>query len=271
VSLRHHEIAETGHRILNPLLEDQLRTIGEAAGVGPDTRVLDLCCGKGEMICRWAEWFGASSVGVDLSEIFVAAARARARELGVADRVEIVAGEAAAYAREAAAREPRTFDIVSCLGATWIGNGLAGTIELMRPLVRPGGAIVVGEPFLEEPMPAEGFAALDFGPDDYVSLAATVDRFDAAGVEVEEMIAADARGWERYEAAQWLAVARWLDSNPDDPDHAAMGTFLEAGRRNYVTWGRRYLGWAVFVTRPRRGATRQSEAAAAPSSVQNPG
>jgi SAM-dependent methyltransferase len=256
VSLRYHEIAEAGHRILNPLLEDQLRTIGEAAGVGPGTRVLDLCSGKGEMICRWAEWFGASSVGVDLSEVFVAAARARTRELGVEDRVEVVGGDAAAYAREAAAQERETFDIVACLGATWIGNGLAGTIELMRPLVRTGGAIVIGEPFLEEPMPAEGFAALGFGADDYVSLAATVDRFDAAGLEVEEMIAADARGWERYEAAQWLAVARWLDANPDDPDSAAMRRFREVGRRNYVTWGRRYLGWAVFVTRPRRDAAR---------------
>jgi SAM-dependent methyltransferase len=270
VGLRQHEIAETGHRILNPLLEDQLRTIGEAAGVGPGTRVLDLCCGKGEMICHWAEWFGASSVGVDLSDVFVAEARARARELGVADRVEIVGGEAAAYARETAAHEPATFDIVSCLGATWIGNGLAGTIELMRPLARPGGTILIGEPFLEEPMPAEGFAALGFGPDDYVSLERTLDRFDAAGLEVVEMIAADARGWERYEAGQWSAVARWLDANPDDTDHAAMRNFLEEGRRNYATWGRRYLGWAVFVTRPRRTATGQGEPAVAPPIAQNP-
>jgi hypothetical protein len=166
-------------------------------------------------------------------------------------RVEFVHGEAAAYVRNVAAELPATFDVVCCLGATWIGGGLGGTIELMLPAVRPGGAVVVGEPFLNEPVPAEGFAALGFGPDDYVSLAATVDRFDAAGLEVVEMVAADARSWERYEAAQWRAVASWLAANPDDPDHAAMRTFLGENRRNYVAWGRRYLGWAVFVTRPR--------------------
>jgi SAM-dependent methyltransferase len=251
VNLRKHEIAETYHRILNPLLEEQLRTIGEAAEVGPATRVLDLCCGKGEMICRWAEWFGAFGLGVDLSEAFVAAARARARELGVDARVEIAQGEAAAFARHLAAREPASFEVVSCLGASWIGGGLAGTIELMRPLVIPGGSIVIGEPFLEEPVPAEGLAAFGFGPDDYVSLERTVARFDAAGLEVVEMIAAEARGWERYEAPQWRAVARWLEANPDDPDRDAMRAFLDEGRRNYVTWGRRYLGWAVFVARLR--------------------
>ena len=62
--------------------------------VGPGTRVLDLACGKGELVCRWAEWFGASGTGVDLSEVFLAAARARATELGVTDRITFVHGDA---------------------------------------------------------------------------------------------------------------------------------------------------------------------------------
>jgi SAM-dependent methyltransferase len=250
VSLRQHEIAEEHHRILTPLFEEQLRTIADAAGVGRRTRVLDLCCGKAEMLCRWAEWYGAAGLGVDLSEVFVAAARERVRELDVAKRVEIVHGEAAEFARFVAGREPAAFDVVSCLGATWIGGGLTGTIELMRPLLAPGGTIIVGEPFVEEPIPAEGLTALEFGPEDYVSLDRTVERFTAAGLDVVDMVAASREGWERYEAAQWRAVSDWLAANPNDPERDAMRRFLENGRRTYVTWGRRYLGWAVFVARP---------------------
>ena len=55
MSLRHHEIAEAGHRILNPFTEDKLRLLGEVTRVGPGTRILDLACGKGELLCRWAE------------------------------------------------------------------------------------------------------------------------------------------------------------------------------------------------------------------------
>lgn len=251
VGLRHHEIAEAEHRILNPLLESDLRLIGEAAAIADGTRILDLCSGKGEMLCRWAEWFRATGIGVDLSPVFVAAARARANELQVHDRVRFLEAEAATYAREAVARERGAFDLVACIGATWIGGGLAGTIELMRPLVRPGGAILVGEPFYEEPPPPRAFADWGFDPEDYASLIGTLDRLDTLGLELEEMVAADARGWERYEAGQWRAIARWLAANPDDYEAAAMRHFLDEGRRSYLAWGRRYLGWAVFVTRLR--------------------
>ena len=246
MSLRHHEIAEADHRILNPLVESQLRLLGEVARVGPGTRVLDLACGKGEMLCRWAEWFGASGVGVDLSTVFAAAARARADELEVADCVSIVVGDAAAYVPE-----PGAFDIASCLGATWIGDGIAGTIDLLRPAVRPGGLILVGEPFwLEEPPPGAA-AALGLGDGDYVSLEGTFDRLEAAGLELVEMVLANQDSWDRYEAAHWRTVADWLLANPDDPDHDAMRRFLDDGRRAYLAWGRRYLGWGVFVTRER--------------------
>ena len=81
MSLRHHEIAETDHRILDPFTEAKLRLLGEVAGVRAGMRHLDLACGKGELLCRWAEWFGTSGVGVDLSHVFSAAARERAVEV----------------------------------------------------------------------------------------------------------------------------------------------------------------------------------------------
>lgn len=84
----------------------------------------DLACGKGELLCRWAAEFGTGGVGVDLSEVFLAAARDRADELGVADRVRFEHGDAGAFAAE-----PGAYDIVSCIGATWIGGGLAGTLD----------------------------------------------------------------------------------------------------------------------------------------------
>lgn len=246
MSLRHHEIAEAAHRILNPLVEGQLRLLGEVARVGPGTRVLDLACGKGELLCRWAEWFGTRGTGVDLSPVFAAAARERATELGLAGRVTIVEGDAAAYQPESAA-----FDIASCIGATWIGHGLAGTVDLLRPAIRPGGRILVGEPYWIESPPAEAVAAHGFGPDDYASLEGTLDRLGAAGLELLDMVLANPDSWDRYEASQWNTVVDWLAANPGDPDHEAMREFLDGNRRLYLRWGRRYLGWGVFVTRPR--------------------
>jgi len=246
MSLRPPEIAETGHRILNAFSEDKLRLLGEVSRVTAGTRVLDLACGKAEMLCRWATWFGSAGVGVDLSHVFTAAARARVAELGVADRVEIVQGDAAGYAAE-----PEAFDIVSCLGATWIGGGIGGTIALMRPALRPGGRILVGEPYWIEPPPPEALEAYGWGAHDFTDLAGTADRIDAAGMELVELVLANGDDWDRYVASQWSTVTDWLAANAADPDHAEMRLFRDRDRDRYLRWGRRHLGWGVFVMRPR--------------------
>src|SRR5690242_1575905 len=81
VSLHYHEIAERHHRILNPFTEDQLLLLADICQLRPDLRQLDLCCGKGEMLCRWSARSGLVGVGVDISAVFLAAARQRAAEL----------------------------------------------------------------------------------------------------------------------------------------------------------------------------------------------
>jgi SAM-dependent methyltransferase len=251
MSLRHHEIAEANHRILNPFTESQLRLLGEVSGVDAATRILDLACGKGELLCRWAAWFGSGGLGVDISTVFVPAAVARAAELGVDDRVSFVEADASTFAPE-----PAGFDIAACIGATWIGNGIAGTIDLLRPALRPGGRILIGEPYWIDPPPPEVVTALGFGPaDDFSSLVGTLDRIEAAGLELVEMVLANQDSWDRYVAAQWRTVTAWLAARPDDPDHAAMREFRDRERRAHLEYGRRYLGWGVFVTQPREGSS----------------
>jgi SAM-dependent methyltransferase len=245
VSLRQHEIAEVDHRILDPFSESKLRLIGELADVGPGTRVLDLACGKGELVCRWAEWFGASGTGVDLSEVFLAAARARATELGVTDRITFVHGDAGAYVAE-----PGGFDVASCLGATWIGGGLVGTAKLLRRAIHDDGRILIGEPYWIEPPPQEALDRWEMRAGEFASLAATEGRLASAGLELIELVVASPDDWDRYEAAQWRAMDRWLRTNPDDPMHAQIRDALDHWRETYLRWGRRHMGWAVFVTRP---------------------
>ncbi|WP_335982288.1 MULTISPECIES: methyltransferase domain-containing protein [Streptomycetaceae] len=245
MSLRHHEIAESGHRILNPITEEKLMLLGEICRLREGQRQLDLACGKGEMLARWAERYGTGGVGVDLSEVFLTAARLRAAELGVAERLDFVRGDAGAYEAE-----PAAYDVVSCIGATWIGGGLGGTIELLRPALRPGGLMLIGEPYLTEPAPEEALEAMGFGPEEFTSLVGTSERFEAAGTELVEMVLADGDSWDRYVAEQWFAISDWLRAvPPDHRDAADMREFLAHSRRTHLEYQRRYLGWGVFVLR----------------------
>jgi SAM-dependent methyltransferase len=246
MSLRFHEIAEAGKRILNPFTEDKLRLLGEVSRVGPGTRILDLACGKGELLCRWTEWFGSEGVGVDISTVFLFDAESRARELAVDDRVSFVLSDARTYAIE-----PAAYDIAACIGATWIGDGLVGTARMLLPAIRPGGQILIGEPYWTEPPPEEAYEALGLGRDDQASLEGTLDRIESAGLELVGMVLANPDDWDRYEAPQWRAVSDWLAANPDDPIRDELGAWVEKNRRAHFAYQRRYLGWGVFVTRPR--------------------
>ena len=144
-----------------------------------------------------------------------------------------VQGDAGAYEADAGA-----FDIACCIGATWIGGGLAGTMALLRPAIRTGGLVLVGEPYWHRRAAAPRRSRRSaFGPDDYMSLAGTAERLEAAGFELVEMVLADQDSWDRYEASQWRTIADWLVANPDDPDHAAMRRFLDENRRTYLRVG----------------------------------
>ena len=188
---RYHEISESSHRIMNPLSVDKLLLLGDICRVGKLTRLLDLACGKGELLCLFARDLGASGVGIDMHAPFLADARARATELGVERAVTFVEGDAG-NPPELGGR----FDIVSCIGATWIGDGLSGTLELMGRWVVPSGWLLVGEAYWAEPPPPHVKQKHETGQG-FADLAGTLDRFEVAGVDLVEMVLASPEDWDR--------------------------------------------------------------------------
>ncbi|MEN3609548.1 SAM-dependent methyltransferase [Plantactinospora sp. ZYX-F-223] len=240
---RSFTIRESGHRIHNPFDSTKLATLGEALRLPPGARLLDLACGSGEMLCTWARDHRVTGTGVDISTVFLAGAEARAVELGVADRVEFVHGDASGYVADA------PVDVAACLGATWIGDGVPGTVALLRRSLRPGGMMLVGEPYWRrEPADQACVEACHAtSRDDFLPLPETVERFSALGADVVEMVLADPDSWDRYAAAQWLNLRRWLDENPDDELHAELRAELDTAPVRHVRYQREYLGWGVFV------------------------
>ncbi|XVS61356.1 SAM-dependent methyltransferase [Actinosynnema sp. CA-299493] len=236
-------IRESTHRIHNPFDDAKLAVLGRALRPEPGWRVLDLACGSGEMLCTWARDHGLTGTGVDLSATFIASAKARAAELGVADRVEFVHGDASGHVAD----EP--VDIAACVGAAWIGDGVPGTVELLRRSLRPGGLLLLGHPFwrLDPPDQATVEGCHATSRDDFLPLPDLLAGFGQLGCDVVEMVLADQDSWDRYVAAQWLTTRRWLDENPDDELAPALRAELDTAPVRYARYEREYLGWGVFA------------------------
>jgi SAM-dependent methyltransferase len=243
---RSFTIRESSHRIINPFDDRKLATLGRAVGLRAGQTMLDLCCGKGEMLATWSRDHGIRGIGVDISTVFLAAARERAADLGVADRVTFVHGDASAHV----AAEP--VDIAACIGATWIGGGVRGTLEILERSLRPGGLILVGEPFWRATPSPEALAACHASSeDDLFTLPGLVAEVGGLGYDLVEMVLADEDSWDRYRAAQWLNVRNWLDANPDDELAPELRTELSEAPLSYVRYERSIFGWGVFALRKR--------------------
>jgi SAM-dependent methyltransferase len=232
-------VSERDHEIQNPTNAEKIALLGNYLRLTPDSRVIDLACGKGGPAILLASTFGCAVLGIERAPEFVEAAHARVEAAGVGDLVEIIEADAHAYPLDTA-----TWDAALCLGATFVWDDLDGTLAALAPAVRPGGYVAVGEPYWRQwPLPR--------GSDDqgYVALRETVAKIEAAGLALEGVIASSEDDWDHYESQHWRAVEEWLADNPRDPDATDIRQRHEEARDHYLSFQRELMGWAIFAAR----------------------
>jgi len=236
-------ITESAHRIHNPFTPEKLATLGAALRLEKGTRVLALGSGSGEMLCTWARDYGIIGTGIDMSQLFTEQAKLRAKELGVADKVNFIHGDAAGYVSD------EKVGVAACVGASWIAGGVAGTVELLARSLRTGGIILIGEPYWRQFPPTEEVARECHASSisDFLLLPELIASFGSLGCDIVEMVLADEDGWDRYEAALWLTMRRWLEANPGDELAEEVRAKLSSEPARYAAYTREYLGWGVFA------------------------
>jgi SAM-dependent methyltransferase len=241
---KYYGVTHADNLICNPTSEAKLDELVNLLSLHPGARILDIACGKAELLIRIVRNNDASGVGVDISPYEAEVARNRVSEHGLEDRIKIVHMGGADY--EAASG---SFDLVMCIGASWVWDGFLGTIESFKKIVKPGGLIAIGDPYKMQELSPEYVATEPAFALNLATHAENVETALKAGLTPLYAIASSVDDWDRYEGLQWRAAENYALEHPDDPDVPELLEKIRANRDVYLQHGRDTLNWAIYLFR----------------------
>lgn len=238
----------------NPVSLSRLDGWTDGLGLTGSSRILDVGCGRAEFLLRTVARSGCEGTGVDLLVPVIDAARREAARRGLAGRI-FLHGESFDPGRFA----PGSFDLAVCLGATHAVSDFEQALRVLSRLVRPGGALLVGEGYWRRKPPPEYLAFLQAEPEELLTHEGNLALAETLGLEVVRAHRATESEWSLYEDTYADNVLRFVTENPDDPEADAMRRRIENWRGAYLRWGRRTLGFGLYQfrrPRPKKGEFR---------------
>jgi ubiquinone/menaquinone biosynthesis C-methylase UbiE len=206
------------------------------------SRLLDVGCGKAELLLRAAERYSSVGVGVDPNAEFLRAARVSAEVRGLAERMQWHEARAADLVLE-----PASFDLALCVGSSHAFGNFAQALAALSALVRPGGQILIADPYWRQKPAADYLGFLGASETDHLTHAGN----EAAGLAIELVPlysrVSNADEWDHYEGLFCRAVERFVRDHPKDPDAQAFRERIRAWRESYRQWGRDTLGFGFYL------------------------
>jgi len=210
------------------------RRLGEAIGLGPNDRVLDVACGRGLSDIHLAHHFGCRVTGLDFGEENIAAAEAQAADRGVAHLAAFRQGDA-----EGVPFDDGTFDAVisECSFCTFPDKAVAAT-EMARVL-RPGGRLGLTDVTVGGPLPDDILSLLAWvacvagaaAPEDYVAMLQAAGFVDCTVEDRRDALLAMVRDVRRRLLGLELAMGFGRTGGPSDLGETLDGLDLSEAKR----------------------------------------
>ena len=240
---KYFDITHREHVLCNPTNVEKIDELITLLRMEPGAKVLEIATGKGEFIIRLAERYKIEGIGVDISPYHISDAEKKSKARIPDAHLTFLEMDGANYQPG----QPESFDLVACIGASWIYGGHKETLKTLKEMAAPGGWVVVGEPYWrQEPDPAYleaiGEQRSSFGTH-YENTAAGLD----LGLELVYTLVSSQDDWDRYEGLQWYAATEWAERHPHDPDAGELLQRVRVNRASYLQWGRDTLGWSIYV------------------------
>ena len=235
-------ISERNMKLVNPSTPEKTVKLGKFLRLKKGCRVIDFGCGYAEPLVLWAENYHISGIGIDIREHVCERAVQRITEKGLDDDIEIVCGNGADYKFK-----EHSFDVATCIGATFVWGNFRQAIQAMKKAIRSDGKIGIGEVYWRKSkVPSE----LKKQNPSFHSEHELLQIAREEGFDFEYVIRASHDDWDRYEADNWHGLLQWIEENPEHPEKHEVIQHLHKIQDEYLKYGREFYGWATYVLTP---------------------
>jgi len=244
-------IAHQGRDLLGPVsianldvLLTRLTRLARALKSVPadKAQVLDVGCGKGEMLVRTLERLPGHGLGIEPNPAFAADARQR-----LARRLPAGRGVIVQATFEDTPLPDGAFTVGLCAGALHAFGDWRAALTGMRRLVTSGGFALMGPGFWKKPPAPEYLAAFGGEEGEQQSLPLTLDAAEAAGWQVLDCHQSTDDEWDEYEHSYAAHMRAWCDGHSEDFEAPAFRERIETWNAAYHRWGRTTMGYALVV------------------------
>lgn len=236
------DVPANGHALLDfnsPLSDAKASDLVNSLHLAPGQRVVDYGCGWAELLLRAVEHVpGATGVGVDGDEHAITRGRANAEARGLADRVALDLADVTTWTADPA-------DVAISIGASHAWGGTRGALEALHARLRPGGTLLLGDGFWENPPNATARAI--FGDEVQAGLPDLVDLALTCGYRLLNLTTATRDEWDDFESRWCASRERWLVANPDHPRAAEVRGIVDEHREGWLKGYRGSLGFAYLT------------------------
>jgi SAM-dependent methyltransferase len=237
-------IAHEGLAFMNPLAEEDVDEMIEALELEHGAHVLDLGCGKAEILLRIVERYPeVRATGLDRSPAVLAEARRQAEARVPESRVVLLEQDVREYAPE-----PGSFDLVVSTGAVAFRGGVGGTLAVLSGFVAPGGKLLFGEGYWREEPSAEYLVALGAAREELKDYEGTIEAASDVGLVLRRGVSSSVADWDSYEDAWARNGERYAEAHEGEEGVVELLEWIAAGRARYrELGGRDVLGFALFL------------------------
>jgi SAM-dependent methyltransferase len=220
-------LAHAGMTIMNPLPPAKLDEVLALLDLPERARVVDLGCGKGDLLARIVGRYDVDAVGIDRDAQLLAEAP---------PGIRVIAADIQLWDRGRGA-----FDLVASVGSP-------ARLSSLAELVRPGGLVLYGDGYWRREPSAGYLEALGADADELSDYAGTIRRGAELGLTPLYAVSASVDDFDRYEWSWSRNGERYAAAHPGEPGVDAFLEWIRAGRRRYVELGgRETLGFGLFL------------------------